>query len=262
MNPSNKQHVQLPNDMTKSGELSQKDLLVYVTIKRYMNAQTKECYPSLDTIVQISGVSKPTVRKAIETLKKLEYLEVRKEGRKNVYKFNPYKNFEPFSYEFLDFDLDTNLKAYVMVAQQTMYKDIEGFGKISYTDSELANIINLDRHTIAKYNKALEEKGLLSIIKTDKKDPVTGLRIDEKFFHLNELGQAIIWTLQKHEDDINELKEKAKETSKDVQIALKAHSEMQKEVEELKAFKKFMEGKLSKEELEEIDQLKNNKIQM
>jgi DNA-binding MarR family transcriptional regulator len=214
------QHVQLPNDMTKSGELSQKDLLVYVTIKRYMNSQTRECYPSLDTIVKVSGVSKPTVRKAINNLKRLKYLDVRLEGRKNVYKFNPHKNFEPFSYEFLDFQLETNLKAYIMVVQQTMYKDVEGYGKVSYSDSELASIINLDRHTIAKYNKSLEEQGFLSIVKTDKKDPVTGLRIDEKIFHLNELGQAIIWTLQKHEEDIQDLKEKTEATSKDVEFLL------------------------------------------
>ena len=262
MNTGSKQHVQLPNDMTKGGELSQKDLLVYVTIKRHMNSKSKECYPSLDTIVKISGVSKPTVRKAIDNLKRLEYFEVKKEGRKNVYKFNPYKNFEPLSYEFLDFDLETNLKAYIMVAQQAMHKDVEGFGKISYTDSELADIINLDRHTIAKYNKTLEEKGFLSIIKTEQKDPITGLRVDEKFFHLNELGQQIIWVLQKHEDDINKLKGKAEETSLDVQMVLKENSEMKKEMEELKAFKKFMEDKLSKEELKEIDQIKNNNIQL
>ena len=73
MDENNKQHVQLPNDMTKSGELSQKDLLVYVTIKRYMNSKTKECFPSLDTIVKVSGVSKPTVRKSIENLNVIKY---------------------------------------------------------------------------------------------------------------------------------------------------------------------------------------------
>ena len=39
-----KQHVQLPNNMTKSGELSPKDLLVYVTIKSFMN---KDSYMNL-----------------------------------------------------------------------------------------------------------------------------------------------------------------------------------------------------------------------
>lgn len=233
MSENNKQHVQLPNDMTKSGELSQKDLLVYVTIKRYINSKTKECYPSLDTIVKVSGVSKPTVRKSIETLKRLDYFQVRTEGRKNVYKFNPYKNFEPFSYEFLDFDLETNLKAYIMVAQQTMYKDIEGFGKITYSDSELADLINLDRHTIAKYNRVLEEKGFLSIIKTDKRDSVTGLKIDEKIFHLNELGQQIIWVLQKHETDITDLKKKTEDTSKDVTMLLKEIKRLNERLDEV-----------------------------
>ena len=94
-------HVQLPNNMTTK-DLTPKDLLVYVSIKRYMNKDSLECYPSLDKIVEVSGISKPTVRKTIDKLSKLNYITVTKSGRKNIYKFSPYKNFEPFSYEFLD----------------------------------------------------------------------------------------------------------------------------------------------------------------
>ncbi len=245
-----KHHVQLPNNMTKSGELTPKDLLVYVTIKSYMNKDSKECYPSLDTIVERSGISKPTVRKAINVLKKENYLSVRIEGRKNVYRFNSYKTFEPFSYDFVkDTTIEPNLKAYIIASQQLMFKDVEGFGKISYTDSELSELINMDKRTIAKYNKTLEEKGYLSIIKTNKKDNITGLRIDEKIFHLDELGQAIIWTLQKHEEDINELKEQTSNTAKDIKIMTKGYDELEK--------------RLTKSEIENkviIDLLLKNKI--
>lgn len=235
-----KQHVQLPNNMTISGELNPKDLLVYVTIKRFMNSVTKECFPSLDTIVKLSGVSKPTVRKSIETLKLTGYLEVRLDGRRNVYKFNSYKTFEPFSYDFLDLkDIDSNTKAYMIASQQIMFKDQEGYGKISYSDSELAKMINIDRHTIAKYNKKLEEMGYLSIISTDKKDKITGLKIEEKIFHLNELGQAVVWALQKHEEDINELKEKQEETSKDIKFILEKLDEIKKDNEEVKKINKI-----------------------
>ena len=127
-----KQHVQLPNNMTKSGELSPKDLLVYVTIKSFMNKDSKECFPSIETIVERSGVSKPTVRKAIEALKREEYITVRTEGRRNIYKFSPYKTFEPFSYDFVkDKTIDANLKAYIIATQQLMFKDVNGYGKIS-----------------------------------------------------------------------------------------------------------------------------------
>ena len=43
----------------------------------------------------------------------------------------------------------------------------------------------------------------------------------KKFFHLNELGQAIIWTLQKHEEDIEQVKERIDKNSKDMNILLR-----------------------------------------
>ena len=136
-------HVQLPNNMTTK-DLTPKDLLVYVSIKRYMNKDSLECYPSLDKIVEVSGISKPTVRKTIDKLSKLNYITVTKSGRKNIYKFSPYKNFEPFSYEFLDKkDISADEKALIIAEQQFMFKDIDGLGKISYTDLELSDKINM-----------------------------------------------------------------------------------------------------------------------
>ena len=226
-------HVQLPNNMTTK-DLTPKDLLVYVSIKRYMNKDSLECYPSLDKIVEVSGISKPTVRKTIDKLSKLNYITVTKSGRKNIYKFSPYKNFEPFSYEFLDKkDISADEKALIIAEQQFMFKDVDGLGKISYTDLELSNKINMSYNTIVKYHKSLEQKGYLTTIKTRAKDSETGLAINEKIFHLDELGQAIVWALQKHEEDINELKEKTKSTSKDVDLLIKEISQLKERLDEL-----------------------------
>jgi DNA-binding transcriptional ArsR family regulator len=221
------QHVQLPNSMTATKELDPKDLLIYVCIKRYMNKITKECFPSLDTIVNISGVSKPTVRKSIDKLKELEYIEVRREGRSNIYKFNSYKNFEPFSYAFLDKpDLSPNEKAYLIVSQQYMFKDIEGEGKITYTDSELAEKINMSYNSIVKYNKSLKEKGYLDIIKTSKKDAVTGLMVQEKMFHLNELEQAVVFALQNHEERIGKTETKVEALERQMKILIEENRQL------------------------------------
>lgn len=157
-----------------------------------MNNGSKECFPSLDTIVKRSGISKPTVRKAIDLLKKEKYISVRTQGRSNIYKFNSHKFFEPVSQEFIESDLDPALKAYIAASQQSMFKDQEGYGKISYSDKQLSGIINLDPRTIAKYDKQLEEMGKLTILKINKKDSITGLKETEKIFHLDELHQSII----------------------------------------------------------------------
>ena len=226
-----KQHVQLPNNMTS--ELSPKDLLIYVSIKRYMNNDTREAFPSLETIAKHASSTKPTVRKCIDKLVDLEYITIRKVGRKNVYKFSNAKNFEPFSYEFLDKeDLSANEKAYLIASQQYMYKDIDNYGKMTYSDNKLSEIINISRHSIKKYDQSLLEKGYLSIVTTDKKDMSSGLMINEKVFHLDELGQAIVFTLKNHEDrikdteeNIEDLKTKMKAMQHQIDLFLKGNKE-------------------------------------
>ena len=142
MEAINKQHVQLPNDMTVNENLTPQDLLIYVAIKRYMNKDTKEAFPSLQTICAKSGASINTVRKCINNLEAQDYFKIEKRGRQNYYIFSDYQKFEPFSYDFLDKeDLTFTEKAYIIASQQYMFKDEKGIGKISYTNSELSEKI-------------------------------------------------------------------------------------------------------------------------
>lgn len=227
-----KKHVQLPNNMTIENSLTPKDLLVYVNIKRHQNSVTKEAFPSTETIAKESGISKPTVLKCIKNLEAAEYISIRKSGRKNIYSFNPYKRFEVFSEEFLDNpDIDANVKAYIIATQQVLFKDIEGLGKTTYSNIELANIINMDRNAISKYDKLLENKGLLTTLSV--KDSETGMKVNEKIFHLNELGQAIIWKLKQHDDDIKELKEITSSNSKDMKLMMEEIKKLKEELGKL-----------------------------
>lgn len=238
----NLQHVQLPNNMTKDEEVKPKDLLVYVCIKKYMNKNTKEAFPSLKTLSDLSGISIPTIRKSIEILKKYNYISIRKDGRKNIYKFNSYKNFEPFSYDFLEKkELDSSEKAIIVASQQKMFKDVEGYGKITMSDSELADFLNVSNKTLSRVNKSLVDKGYLSLIKTNVKDSITGLYINEKLYHLNDLEQAIVFTLQNHEDrlekteeNIDILNEKVKSMSKQLDLVLKENEELKKKNDKVK----------------------------
>jgi len=229
-----KQHVQLPNDMTKGKELAPKDLLIYVCIKKHQNKDTKTCFPSLETIMKLSSSSKPTVLKAIDNLKRLGYIQVTKDGRKNVYSFNPYKNFEPFSTDFLEKeDLSANEKAYLIATQQYMFKDIEGFGKLTYSDTALSDIINLSYNSIVKYNKSLSEKGYLDIVKTNAKDSQTGIIVNEKIFHLNDLEQAIVFTLQNHEIRLEKSESKLDTLTKQLNIVLEENRQFKEQLDKL-----------------------------
>lgn len=190
-------------------DVKPKDLLIYVTIKRHQNSDTKKAFPALTTICAESGASINSVRKSIDKLKETGYIKVEKEGRKNVYIFNDYKSFEPFSYEFLDHkDLSYEEKSYILASQQYMYKDIEGEGKISMTNSELANKINLSERSVISYNNSLERKGFLIKCKSTLRDLETGCCKEIKIFDLSKLMQQVIWVLKNHEERISNIEDR------------------------------------------------------
>lgn len=196
-----KQHVQLPNN---ASDLDPKDKLVYLSIRRFMNKDTKIAFPALQTISKISGASIPTLRKIITKLETLDYFKVSKKGRGQQYKFNELKSFEPFSYEFLDkTDLSFTAKSYLIASQEFMYKDVESIGKISYSDREMETKINMSHSTISKCNKELENLGYLTVVQSKKTELDSGCKKNIKIYNLDKLGQAIIWAIKNHEDRLN-----------------------------------------------------------
>lgn len=218
-----KQHVQLPVE-SENSDLAPKDQLIYLSIRRFMNGKTKIAWPSLKAISQASGACIPTIRNSIKVLEEKDYLKVVKEGRSQKYVFNELKKFEPFSYDFLDNkDLSFTEKAYIVASQQYMYKDVEGVGKVSFTNKELSEKINMPEATISKANRSLVRKNYLTVVKNESRDLDSGCRTDTKLFQLNKLGQAVIWLLKDHEDRINENTEDIKglkETVKNQQILI------------------------------------------
>lgn len=224
-----KQHTQVPNKMAEN-DLTPKDQLIYLGIKSFMNKDTKCCYPSLQKIAEKVGASIPTIRKGIEQLEEKDYITVTKKGRSNYYHFNEYKNFEPFSPEFLEIeDISFTTKSYLVASQQYMHKDIEGIGKISYSNKNLSDKINMPESTIRKCNLELERKNYLTIIKNECRDLETGCKTDTKIFNLNELGQAIIWTLKNHEDRLDEHDERLTKLEQENQAQKKLIEQLLKE---------------------------------
>lgn len=204
MEKVNKQHVQLPNNLININPITPKDLVVYLAIRRFLNGKTGQCFPSLAMISKKAGAAINTVRKSIDTLEKTGYLIVTKSGRQHFYHFPKDKTFEPFSFDFLDKeDLTFSEKAYLIASQQFMFKE-NGKGKISYSNKELSEKINMSEKTISRINQSLVKKEYLTIEQTHKINPNTGLRIKEKLYHLNQLQQAIVFTLINHEKQIIE----------------------------------------------------------
>lgn len=199
-----KRHIQLPN-REQNEEIEPRDQLIYIAIKSFINKDTKEAFPSLKKISEMVGASIPTIRSSIKRLEELDYIKVKKVGRGQVYTFNPYKNFEPFSYEFLNNqDMSFTTKSYLVASQQYMIKNGDT-GSISYSNRELSEKINMPESTISKCNRDLESKHFLTIINNKSKDLETGLDTQTKIFHLAEFGQAIVGILNNHESRLDQL---------------------------------------------------------
>ena len=62
----------------------------------------------------------------------------------------------------------------------------------------------MSEKTISRINQSLVKKEYLTIEKSHKLNPITGLKINEKFYHLNQLEQAIVFALTNHEERIQE----------------------------------------------------------
>jgi len=217
----NKQHVQLPHNMTKSGKLTPNDLFIYLTIKRYMNNGTRQAFPSLKTLSIKCKFSINTIRKSIKILEEEEWIEITEDGRKHIYKFSTQKGlFERFSYDFLDNNVPPREKAYLIATQQHMIKE-HNIGKTSYNNRELSSKINLSEYKIKTYDNSLEEEGALVMNKSD-----SGLSKNIKFFQLEKLGQAILFIDKK----VNLLQEGQDENNKTIQYLLKEVDSLKKQM--------------------------------
>lgn len=245
--------------LPKKDTLLQKyEILIYVCIRRYMDAKTMEAYPSIECVMRESGCSKPTVNAAIKTIEEKGYFKripkklskSKVKGRGYVYVFNNEKHFEPFSYEFLDNSkLSKSEKLQILCTQQYMIlDDATQQGKVSYSDRELSEKTGLDYRTIRRNNESLIDKGYANQITLQTKDPVTGLINRETIYHLNKIGQAIVFALRNHEqrltkhdnqiesleERVQKLEEVAKSKDKDNELLLRENSKLREEIRLLK----------------------------
>lgn len=204
-NDKNLKHVQVPNEMQKHN-LNLYDHLVYASIKRFQTKTIKNPKVSVKDIRTVSKLPREQIIKSIYNLQNEGYITVINEGRGHInqFKFDEYKKFEPFSYDFLDNeDLTAKQKAYMIVLQQKMFKTVQGKGKTTLTNEEIAKETGLSSYEVKKLNQALKEKGYLSILSSKEIDPTSGLKKDIKVFDLEKSHQMIIWFLQQHEAKIN-----------------------------------------------------------
>lgn len=226
-----KQHVRVPKMNLKEEGLMFNDPYIYACIKRYMNEETKAAFPSMTRLKKDSGLSEPTILASIRRLQDKGYIKILKtEGRSNKYIFDDVKKFEIFSYDFLDNPkLTKHEKAYLVNTQQYMFKEpIAQKGIIEYSTDTICDLIAIDKRTLKKYEKSLQEKDVLTLIPITLRDPETGLSQYQRVYSFPEFANVVGLKLNELSEDVEDLKKRLSTLEKAYEYVLKENKELKK----------------------------------
>ena len=228
-----KPHVQVP-DPVKETKLKPFDKLVYANLRKYMNKDTYECFPTIRRIASECGCTEKRVTNSIERLIEAGDIEKTKRiGRSNVYKFNKLsKNFEMFTNDFLDQkDTTPEEKAYLIGLQSQTYKD-GGFAMTTKTNEEIADALNISARSVRKYNKSLKEKQIMVEMKTDILD-AAGYNRTVKAIDLTRVWQAVLYVNERvdiHETRLNSQENRITVLEKMVSKLMQEKTELEKQL--------------------------------
>lgn len=215
------QHVQV-TESTSSNITSERttttkkyytDLLVYAVLKMSMNKDSKKSYKTIRKIAEETGMSIGGVQSALKRLEESEDIFKAKEGNRNAYRFNERsEKFEMYDFTFLNnSDLNNLQKSFYIAVQKHLYIDKEtGIGKTTYSNKQLSEKTGMSEKVIAERKRELEELGFISRRVTSDKH---GNSCEALEFNLPKFGQYVLCTLEKHEEDIAELKKNYAQTT-------------------------------------------------
>lgn len=183
-----------------------------------MNKDTRNCYPSMTKIKDLTQLSERFINDSVKRLESAGLVKITKrKGTSNLYYFPPETdNFEMFTNDFLDMKLPPKVKEYYMKIQNSLYDKDQEIAVTHYSDVELAQLTGLSIPTVKKYNKILQDGGYMTSAITNYKDEA-GLAIREMSFDMQKLGQFGLWVkavteqVSKNTDDIKSIKRELRE---------------------------------------------------
>lgn len=209
------QHVQVTNstssnitsERTPTNKKHYTDLLVYAVLKMSMNKDSRKSYKTLRQIASETGMSLGGVQSAIKRLEESNDIFKTKEQNRNAYRFNEKsEKFEMYDFTFLNNDVLNNMqKSFYIAVQKYLYIDKEtGIGKTTYSNKELSEKTGISEKVVAERKNELETLGFITRRLTSDKN---GNSCEALEFNLPKFGQYVLCTLEKHEEDIQGLKE-------------------------------------------------------
>lgn len=209
------QHVQvtesttsnITSERTTTSKKHYTDLMVYAVLKMSMNKDSKKSFKTLRKIAEETGMSLGGVQSAIKRLEDNNDIFKSKEGNRNAYKFNERsEKFEMYDFTFLNNEeLNALQKSFYIALQKHLWIDKEtGIGKTTYSNKQISEKTGISEKVVAERKKELEDLGFITRRLTSNKD---GNSCEALEFNLPKFGQYVMCKLEKHEEDIAQLKE-------------------------------------------------------
>lgn len=201
------------NDAIKEGHLIDTDLVIYASLRKYMDKTKLTSDSSYSQISKISGASIPTIKTSINRLESCGFISVtQRMNKSNIYKFAPITdNFEMFLFDLLDnLELDLQEKAFVIAIRRFLFER-EGSLFLVATQEQLAEMSGLSKMTVRRRLTSLLSKSKITYIlkpHVNNGNDKFELAFNPKAFGLVLAKQQE--RLEEHDDEIRILKEKVK----------------------------------------------------
>lgn len=205
--------------------ISETDAFVYAVIAMHANNETREAYPSIRRICEITKYDKDTVMDSIDVLKSKGYFTVRQVVASIGYFRNVYylpnldKDFIMMSHRFIEAeDIPRDLKAFLIKIQPKLDTRVEGNrAKLIISIPELCDFFGYRPRTIKDKLKRLIDLGIIEF---------EGMTVSKKRFNNN--TNVFIFNLPAMKQEILKLKEKVFK----MEIKVDDHEERIRKLEE------------------------------
>lgn len=204
----------------KQMKLSPIDNLVYAALHTYRNNKTFKCNPTMNQLADKLKLGTKAIKTSIDKLAELEFITIdqTKKGNKtnNYYYLPDILNFTKIPIEFIDNNkYDAKIKGFTIAFRNLFFSDSL---KCKYSNSEIAERLNISKRTTDKYIKQMIELNLITYA--------------ENTYNLND--SIVNWRLTQLENDVKDIKEN--KADKAVVTELKNElKQMNEEMKQLKA---------------------------
>ena len=231
---SNLQHIQIPNNLLQTKDITPIDALVYLALRSFDGKDG--CYPSIKTIADKAQVSTKVVKKTIKKLINDNWIEAKCAGRGHYtyYTFLKDNPFEPFSYEFLNTkDISPMTKGYLICSQHDMFKNSSTEGAMSKTAMNISEDINMPLRTVYACEKELKDKNILTVVKAKRSKDIGFCPQEVRLYDFSKYFQAIAYILRHQQEQIDKNTQDIQEIKKIIELKVDtAHNrQFEKEVQ-------------------------------